>query len=151
MKKVHSYLYSFIPFGFLIIINILLIRVIQRKTLNLQESTSLAKKNQLSINVSVIVMTILFIVFTCPSAICSQFYNTLIQTQSGKITLFSLGCFAFSYHALNIVILCASNKFFYRKLKEAIASVNKVKDESISKSDITKVNSTTENRFINNR
>ena len=144
-------MYSFIPFVFLFTINIMLIRVIQEKTKNLQESSSVAKKGQLHINVSVIAMTILFIVFTFPSAICSQFYNTLIQTQNGKITLFSLGCFAFSYHALNIVILCASNKFFYRKLKEAFASVNKVKDESISKSDITKVNSTTENRFINNR
>ena len=90
-------------------------------------------------------MTILFIVFTCPSAICSQFYNTLIQTESGQNILFSLGCFAFSYHALSIVIKCASNKLFFRKFKEAFAPFNKVKEESTGKNDVAKITTITEN------
>lgn len=141
-------MYSFIPFIFLLIINILLIRAIRQKTKHLQGSTSIAKKKQSSINYSVIMMTLLFIVFTCPSAVCSQFYNILIQTQNGQIVLFSLGCFAFSYHALNIAIMCASNKFFFRKFKEAIMPVNIVKDEINSRNDNIKKNRTTENLNI---
>jgi hypothetical protein len=36
----------------------------------------------------------------------------------GKVILFSADCFAFSYHALNIVILVLFNKQFLRKFKE---------------------------------
>lgn len=69
-------------------------------------------------------MTLLFIVLTSPGAICSQFYNTLIVSYSGNVILFSSDCIAFSYHALNILILCISNKHFLRKLQQALKIVN---------------------------
>ena len=63
-------------------------------------------------------MTILFIVFTCPSAIASQYYLKLWGTYSGRIVLFFCDDLTFAYHALNIVILCLSNKLFLRELKD---------------------------------
>jgi hypothetical protein len=60
-------------------------------------------------------MTLLFFVFTSPGAIASQYYNVLVTSFNGKIVLFSMDCFAFSYHALNIIILCLTNKQFLRK------------------------------------
>ena len=63
-------------------------------------------------------MTLLFIAFTCPSAIASQYYNVLVESYNGKIILFAMDCIAFSYHSLNIIILCLSNKQFVRKLRK---------------------------------
>ena len=82
------------------------------------------KKNQLSINFSVILMTILFIVFTSAGAVCSQFYDELVLTQNGKIILFASDCLTFSYHGLNIMILCVSNKLFLRRLRESFFKKN---------------------------
>ena len=114
-------MYSFIPFILLAIINILLIFDLNRQKKLVSVKNSAIKKNQLSINMSVIVLTLLFIVFTSPSAVCSQFYNTLVTTYIGNIILFASDCFAFSYHALNIIILCAANKQFFRNLKETFS------------------------------
>ena len=140
-------MYSFVPFVLLFVINIMLIRVLRRKTRHLPLSISIAKKNQLSINVSVIVMTLLFIVFTCPSAIVSHFYNTLIASYNGKVIMFTCGNIALSYHALNIVIMCVMNKFFFRKLKEAFkCSTLKQNESSNIKTDVPILNNNTENQ-----
>jgi hypothetical protein len=122
-SKVHSFLYSFIPFVLLAIINLLLIINLRQKQRANMENTnsSVDNKTQLQINLSVIIMTILFIVFTCPSAIASQYYNVLVTSFNGNIILFSMDCFAFSYHALNIIILCFTNKQFTRKLLQIIS------------------------------
>ena len=102
----------------LAIINFLLINNLrQKQRANMENTnTSVDNKKQLQINLSVIIMTLLFIVFTCPSAIASQYYNVLVTSFNGNIILFSMDCFAFSYHALNIIILCFTNKQFTRKL-----------------------------------
>ena len=115
-------MYSFIPFIFLAIINTLLIIDLRRHVQLTSESTNSAvstTSNKISINTSVIAITLLFIVFTCPSAIASQYYNTLVTSYNGNIILFACDCFAFSYHALNIIILCMFNKQFVRKFREA--------------------------------
>jgi len=117
-------LYSFIPFILLVIINIFLIIDLNKKKRLTNVQNSIIKKNQLSINLSIILLTLLFILFTSPSAVSSQFYNILVTTTTGNIILFACDCFAFSYHALNIIILCLSNKQFLRKLKEAFGIKN---------------------------
>ena len=114
----HSFLYSFLPFGILLLVNLLLIRVLRQESRPLSQSVSFTKKNKLSINVSMMFMTLLFVLFTCPSAICSQFYNKLILTYNDSVILYASDCFGFSYHALNIIILCAFNKQFCSKFKE---------------------------------
>ena len=114
-------MYSFIPFFLLAIVNVLLIINLRQKLrsslgANMMENSSTNDKKQLYVNVSVILMTILFIVFTCPSAIASQYYNVLVTSFKGNIILFSMDCFAFSYHALNIIILSLSNKQFLKRI-----------------------------------
>ena len=106
------------PFGLLFIINVLLIVDLHQKTTAMSGSIFHKKNYQLSINLSVVVMTLLFILFTSPGAVCSQFYNSLVRTYTGNIVLFASDCFAFSYHGLNIVILYTFNKQFRRKFKE---------------------------------
>ena len=117
-------MYSFIPFILLVIINIFLIIDLNKKKRLANVENSVIKKNQLSINLSIILMTILFVVFTSPSALSSQFYNILVTTYTGNVILFASDCLAFSYHALCIIILCLSNKQFLRKLKEAFGVKN---------------------------
>jgi multisubunit Na+/H+ antiporter MnhB subunit len=120
-SEVHSYLYSFIPFVVLAVANILLIVDLQKKTQENNQATNsvLDAKSKLNINLSVIIITVMFIVFTCPSAIASQYYNVLVATIRGRVILYACDCFAFSFHALNILILLATNKQFVRKCKEA--------------------------------
>ena len=74
-------------------------------------------------------MTILFILFTSPSAICSQFYGQLISSYNGTIILYVSDCIAFSYHALNIIILCLVNKSFLRRLKIVLGLVQEDQEE----------------------
>ena len=113
-------MYSFVPFGLLFLVNILLTVDLRQNTRYLTTKAS-KKRSQLSMNMSVVIMTLFFIVFTCPGAVCSQFYNVLVTTHTGNIILFVSDCFAFSYHALNTIILCATNKDFMRKFKVTLA------------------------------
>ena len=127
---IHSVLYSFLPFLLLIIINIFLIIDLQEKKksitdLNLRNN----KRKEISINLTIILMTILFILFTSPSAICSQFYGKLIKSYNGTIILYVSDCIAFSYHALNIIILCLVNKSFLRRLKIVLGLAKEEEEE----------------------
>ena len=117
-------MYSFVPFGVLFVVNIFLIRVLRQKIRNLAGSTSISKRSQLNISLSVVIMTLLFIVFTSPSAVCSQLISTLMTTHSGLLILSASGCFSFSYHAFNMVILCVFNKHFYKMFKDALLCGN---------------------------
>lgn len=116
------------------IINIFLIIDLQKKKRSVTQATTRIHKNQLSINLSVILMTLLFILFTSPGAICSQFYNVLVQSHTGLVILYSSDCIAFSYHALNILILCISNKQFLRKLKVALRLTQETTENNLSRS-----------------
>ena len=120
-SEVHSYMYSFIPFVVLALANILLIVDLNQKAQETTHATNSAldSRTKKNINISVIVITVLFIVFTCPSAIASQYYNVLVVSYKGNVILFASDCFAFSFHALNIIILWLTNKQFVRKFKEA--------------------------------
>ena len=120
-SEVHSYMYSFIPFVVLAFANILLIIDLRQKSQETNQGTNSAldSRSKRNINISIIVITVLFIVFTCTSAIASQYYNILVRTTNGLIILYAADCVAFSFHALNIIILWSTNKQFVRKSKEA--------------------------------
>ena len=112
-------MYSFIPFALLVIINIFLLIDLSQKSRQITtiENTNISK-HQISISVSVIVMTFLFIVFTCPSAIASQYYDILVLSFSGNVLLSAADCLSFTFHAFNLVILCASIKEFMRRWRK---------------------------------
>ena len=132
-KKVHAYLYSFVPFGVLIIVNVLLIRAMRQKIRDLAGSSFIAKKKQLSISVSVMLLTLFFILFTLPMAIVTLLVNSLTTTHDGKLVLFCFGCFSFTYHAFNLVVLCRFNKYFFMLCKEVLKCGDSVKSGKINK------------------
>ena len=133
-------MYSFIPFAVLLVTNILLIVDLHKKAKTIQGSDSVLKKNQFSINLSVVVLTLIFIVLTCPSAIACQYYTTLIMTPHGIVLVLIADCCAFTYHAFNIVILSTTNKLFRRKLIELFC---KRKTSATSKESHVKTTGTT--------
>ena len=115
MFKIHSYLYSFIPFCLILILNSLLVYhlyQVKKSIKNLNQSALL--KNQFSISITILAMSFLFVLSTSPGAVISQFFSILIQTETGTIVLYIGDNITFSYHALTIVILMVSNKEFYR-------------------------------------
>lgn len=112
-------MYSFVPFA-LYIVNIFLLIDLRKKSREITIENSQISKRQISISLSVILITFLFIVFTCPSAIASQYYNVLVMSFNGNIFLSAADCLAFTFHAFNILILCASNKEFVRRLRQML-------------------------------
>ena len=126
-------MYSFVPFGVLLIVNVLLIRAMRQKIRDLAGSSFISKKKQLSISLSVMLMTLLFILFTMPSAIGTLLVNTLLTTHDGKLILFCFGCFSFTYHAFNLVILCRFNKHFFKLCIDALKCGNSVQSGKLNK------------------
>ena len=117
--KVHSYLYSFIPFGLIFILNALLLFYIYKSTKTIQNFRSSILKKQISISVTILTITFLFIIATAPGAVISQFYNVLVRSEHGLIVLFSGDNITFSYHAFTLIILSLTNKEFLRKFRES--------------------------------
>ena len=138
--KVHACLYSFVPFGVLLIVNVLLVRAMRQKVRDLAGSSFISKKKQLSITLSVMLMTLLFIVFTLPIAIGSLLVNTLTTTHNGKLVLFSFGCFSFTYHAFNLVAVCRFNKHFCKLCSEALKCGNSAENGKSNKGLISAAN-----------
>jgi len=116
--KIHPYLYSFIPFTLLAIINILLIIDLhQNKRISSADNNS--KITQREINTSIIIMTLLFIIMTAPCAVCSMLYSQILRLNNGEIIIMTLNCITFSYHAFNNIVLCLSSKHFLKQIKKS--------------------------------
>ena len=90
------------------------------KRLKYSSRIASTRRKKLSTNKTIIVLTILFVVFTTPSAIISRYYNDLVNTKVGNIILLSGDCFSFTFHALSIFVLYLSNKRFSDRLKPII-------------------------------
>ena len=90
---------------------------------------------------TVILLSLLFIVLTSPSAVISQFYDVLIISYTGKIILFSGDCISFSFHAFSIIILSFTNKRFFNKLK-TIFIFNQKRSNKVTNSTRTNPNQT---------
>ena len=131
-KKAHTYLYSYVPFCLLAITNALLLIHLRQTTTYITNVNSTVKREQMSINLTVILITLMFIVFTLPNAIVSHFRLLLWSMGSdGTALMFGLDNLTLSYHAFNIVILLATNKLFLRQFK-VLFSDKKIKMNSTS-------------------
>ena len=95
----------------------LLIQYIIKTSKNNSLNRTNKYKKQISISITVISITVFFILFTSPGAVTSVYFSILIQTFAGKIVILLCDGLSFSYHALNILILCFTNKRFYTQLK----------------------------------
>ena len=112
LHKVHSFMYSYIPFVLLSIISILLSVELKRMENSRTQCLRLKQNSH-----TAMAMTLMFIIFTLPTAVVSKYYNTLVLTFEGNIILFAANSFTFSYHAFNIFILCIFNEKFLNSLK----------------------------------
>ena len=125
-------MYSYVPFSLLALANFLLIFSLRNRGKIGHQSSSAAaatttgtaannvsSKNskEKSMNRTVIIITLLFIALTCPGAIGSIYYNSLVRTKVGQLILFFLDSLTFSYHGLNFIILLLTNKKFEAEFK----------------------------------
>ena len=105
-------MYSLIPFILIITTNMLLIYEIKKQTGNIKSASKDAKNKAL--NRLVIIMALLFIALTLPAAVVTIILNKVLQTSGvvGFVIINLCDCLAFSYHALNFMIVMLTNKRF---------------------------------------
>ena len=126
-------MYSYVPFCLLAITNTLLLIHLRQKTTSIKQAKSVSKKEQMSINLTVMIITLLFIAFTFPNVIVDQFRIILWSMGSkGTAIMFGMDNITFTYHAFNIVILLATNKLFLREFKGLFGNRGKINLNSTS-------------------
>ena len=123
--QIHSVLYSFLPFTMLAIANLLLIvflfklsrsLLVARTSITISAVQSNVRSSraqkQKSLNMTVISLTLIFILMTSASAVCSIFFESWIKSYTGTIVITLSDSICFSYHGLNFVLLLFTNKKF---------------------------------------
>lgn len=124
--KVHLVTYSLAPFAFLITINSLMLFHVYRSSKRLKSQTpiiSLARKSSVissspkqSLNKTIIISTIMFIVMTLPTAISSIYFTEWVQTDEGNLLINLFDDLSFTYHGFNFFILTSFNRKFREML-----------------------------------
>ncbi len=130
--QIHSIaLYSLLPFFILALANLaLVIKMNSRSTVSVkntrlpshiptsQAQVSLPIENKFGkMNRTVMIITLLFIVFTLPVACASFFFNTLFASEWGVFLIKFLNCVSFSYHAGTFFISYFSNAIFKNEVR----------------------------------
>ena len=129
MFKFHLAAYSLLPFIVLAVSNAFLLAKIwlsKKKfgsRVSEREDQSKAKKID-KMNKIVILITILFILFTLPLAFAQFYFTQLFATRHGVFVIFLLDCLSFTYHGLNFFILFFSNHIFKKEVLRLLDSVN---------------------------
>ncbi len=68
-------------------------------------------------NKIVILITILFVIFTLPVSFSQYFFLSLLTSVWGQFLIFLLDSLSFTYHAMNFFIIYISNNIFKREIK----------------------------------
>ncbi len=117
---VYSIFYSLIPFVLLLLSSLLLIYEINKKTRLVANHQSVSRhENNKSLNKTIVLIAILFIIMTSPGAIVTSFLNAFLQSSGdlGNFVIEICDCITFSFHALNFLILLLTNKRFAKEVK----------------------------------
>ena len=130
--KAHSCLYSYIPFVILLASNAMLIySIANRRVKGIENENS--RKRQRSMNRTVLLATLLFILMTLPSTIAANMLNLLAKIPRGLQIVVILNAFSLTYHAHGFVILWITNRKFRQLLKETFSiSRSQLKNSNIS-------------------
>ena len=108
-------LYSLVPFILLIIFNFIFIYVLYIKK---NQSTSSSNNKETKLIKTIIAVTILFIVFTLPTAsIQGKVYTFLYSTELGQLCILLCNSFTFTYQGNNLLLLYLTNKQFVKEIK----------------------------------
>jgi len=123
---VHGIFYSFIPCTLLVIINFffLLNLYFIRKSSNKitpSSSSSIHKKKKYSINITVIVLTLISVLLTAPAAYVEFTLFDLLQTSCGQVVITLSDCLSFSNHAVNFFILYKTNTIFSNAMNKLVS------------------------------
>ncbi len=113
-------LYTVLPFIFLTLCNILLIMTVvasKRNSSGGSENKS-ADKKQIRMGMTIIIISFLFCVFTLPTAsIQGSTLVYLLSFNLGQLIVSLCNMTAFTYQALNFVMLYATNSQFSQEFK----------------------------------
>nr|QVK45792.1 G protein-coupled receptor [Proales similis] len=135
--RVHLGLYSLIPFGCIAVTNtaMLIYLKFRRSKMN-QNQVNPSNVHQTTVNsstktgssrsqsrnqamtASIVLLTVLFIVMTLPSAYVSFAYGFLVSLDYGRTVILICDCITFSYHGLNFYIYFLLNRRFRQELKQ---------------------------------
>lgn len=110
-----------IPFIILMIFNLLLLykTTIKKKVQAAGTTSSSTKKKAMTI--TVMLVTLAFVVFTLPSAVISgYFFTSLFSFIPGRVVVYFCETLSFSYHSYNFFVLYALNKQFRQECKSII-------------------------------
>ena len=121
--EAHAFLYSYIPFVLLAIANVLLIiRLHQQNRINFMsfDQANIKTKRQKAVTISIMVMTILFILVTGTGAVVNFFIQDLVQSYTGNVILVFGDLMCFSFHSLNILSLLLTYKRFRKEFLNLI-------------------------------
>lgn len=113
------------PFSLLALANILLILTLYRRSKASTATTTASLQRQRSMNITVMLITLLFIAMTCPSAVVSIYYNDLIISDTGFILILIGNGIGFGYHGFNFFALVFSNSKFKTELKGILRLIKK--------------------------
>lgn len=145
--KVHALLYSVIPCILLAIINLVFLSklyTIRKRASPITSKRMQRRNNKASrLNLTVIILTIIYVICTAPAAYVEFYLFELLKTQEGVFLLTISDTLAFSYNAFNFFILYNINHRFESRLRRLFSAVFKKK--SLSSSVMT---STTRHRGI---
>ncbi len=110
-----------IPFGLMFIVNGLLIhKILLKKRVGAKKSAE-HKSKRLAASISVVKLTFVFIIMTCPNAVANGFFvPMLFETKEGTAILFATDCFTFSFHSFNYIVLLITNSQFKQEFYSII-------------------------------
>ena len=109
-NQVHTILYSYIPFVLLVIANVMLVHQMAKRQ---KRALSKTRKNKhKSMTITILILTILFVVFTGISTVVTLLYSVLMSSYTGLVIAEIGDILGFSFHALNILTLLVSNRAF---------------------------------------
>ena len=146
--QVHAILYSYVPFSVLTFSNVALIFILNchRRVGALNPSEAKSQK-QRSVSIMVIVMTLMFILFTGVGSVVNFFIPDLLTSYTGNVIIVLGDTACFLFHGLNILTLYVTNKRFrfeFNKLAQL-----RIRVETIRQTDSTKQQNTTTRHLKN--
>ena len=121
--KVYSIMFSYVPFGILVLINCRLIFEFKKRKINGVEN-EIQRRKRKAMNRTVIFVTLLFVIMTVPSALASSFYGVIVKLSYAQAIFQVLGRVASSYQAYNLLFLYLTNRKFAQILRSHFVRIH---------------------------
>lgn len=118
----HAIVYSYVPFTCLVITNASLLFMLKKQSRisiahGFDELSSRQAIKQRSITITIIIITLSFVLFTGTGAVVNFFIHDLVKTYTGNVIITLGDTLCFMFHGLNIISLLATNIKFRKEFK----------------------------------